>query len=86
MAGGKPPHRLAAIAGLREMTFINRGEGNRVLRRLAAALVSASTLALLIGVIHYEPPVGSNVEKVQQKHNCPPGTRWNGRRAKMMCE
>jgi hypothetical protein len=60
-----------------------------MLKQLAAALISASTLALLIGVIHYEPPVGSIIEKVQQdygKHRCPPGKRWNGNQGKRMCE
>ena len=81
MAGGKPPHRLAAIAGLREMTFINQGGGNRALK----LLVSASTLALLIGIIHDEPPVGSNIEKVQKnEHPCPPGSSW--RRQSGKCE
>jgi hypothetical protein len=83
--GRNSAHRLAEIAGLREMNFINQGGGNRMLRRLAAALVSASTLALLIGVIHYEPPVGSNIERVQKnEHPCPPGSSW--RRNAGKCE
>ena len=53
-----------------------------MLRRLTTTLVFASTLALLIGVIHYNPPVGSNVEKAQtqsgQNRKCPPGQHWQG--------
>jgi hypothetical protein len=47
--------------------------------KLVTTLVSTFTLTLLIGVIHYEPPVGSNIEKVQQnKGHCPPGQHWSG--------
>jgi hypothetical protein len=50
-----------------------------MLKQLAAAVACASMLALLIGVIHYESPVGSNIEKVQQhSKGCPPGQHWSG--------
>ena len=48
------------------------------MQKLATILVSAFTLALLIGVIHYEPPVGSNIEKAQTGKGCPPGKHWSG--------
>lgn len=48
-----------------------------MLKHLAATLIYASTLALLVGVFHYEQPAGSNVEKVQHKH-CPKGQNWSG--------
>jgi hypothetical protein len=57
-------------------------------KQLTAALVCVSTLALLVGVIQYEPPVGSNVEKAQhrQGQKCPPGKTWNNNQGKRMCE
>lgn len=55
-----------------------------MLKQLAAMLVCVSMLALLISVIHYDPPVGSNIEKVQRGSHCPPGKVYN--KVKDMCE
>ena len=50
-----------------------------MLKHLGATLVYAFTLVLLIGVFHYDPPVGSNVEKAQAgKYKCPKGKRFQG--------
>jgi hypothetical protein len=61
-----------------------------MLKRIAAIFVCASTLALLVGIFQYEPPVGSNIEKVQrdqgQNQKCPPGKTWNGSRGVRMCQ
>jgi hypothetical protein len=60
------------------------------MQKLATTLMCASALALLIGVIHYEPPVGSNIEQVQhdqgKNKQCPPGKTWNGSRGVRMCQ
>jgi hypothetical protein len=43
-------------------------------KHIAATLVFVSTLALLVGIFHYEPPIGSNIEKVQHnKSHCEKG-------------
>jgi hypothetical protein len=47
-----------------------------MLKQVAATLIYASTLTLLVGVFQYEPPVGSNIVKVQRDHHCPPGKQW----------
>jgi hypothetical protein len=51
-----------------------------MLKQLAATFAGASMLALLLGVFHYAPAVGSNVEKVQVagKYRCPPGKVFQG--------
>ncbi len=53
-----------------------------MLKHLAATLVYASTLVLLIGVFHYDSPVGSNFEKAQNagKYSCPKGQRFQSGR------
>jgi hypothetical protein len=66
---------------LGEISLCKSKEG-KMLKQFAATFACASILALLVGVFHYEPAVGSNVEKAQtqsgQNHKCPPGQVFQG--------
>jgi hypothetical protein len=53
-----------------------------MLKQLAATLACVSMLVLLVGVFHYESPIGSNTEKAQAagKYSCPKGQRFQSGR------
>jgi hypothetical protein len=52
----------------------SQSKEGEMFKHVDATLVFVSTLALLVGILHYEPPAGSNIEKVQHnKGHCEKG-------------
>jgi len=63
----------------RAAIYASKRKEGKMLKQFAATVACASMLVLLVGVFHYEPPVGSNIEKAQQpRYKCPKGQRFQG--------